>query len=265
MPPLIDTHCHLCHSRLAGDTAVLDRAKAAGVAACICAAADLAESQSARTLSHERPAVWCISGIHPHEAKNAAADSLARIELLAADDRNVAIGEIGLDYHYDFSPRDVQRRVFAEQLQLAGRLGKPVVIHMREAVEDTLSILAESRLDASRVVFHSFTEGPAIARRILDLGASISFSGIVTFQNAQDLRQSALLVPSDRILVETDAPYLSPEPLRKMKTNEPANVLHVAARLAALRNVSLEEFAQAATRNSIRFFHLDIPGANVVS
>ncbi len=254
---LIDTHCHLAHGRLLPDVGnVLSRARAAGVAAVICAAGDLAEGRANLGLAHREKDVFALAGVHPHEAKDAQGNYLSQIEELAADARNVGIGEIGLDYHYDFSPRPDQRRVFGEQLDLAGRLGKNVVIHTREAFEDTLSIIAQSGVEGRRIVFHSFTENAAAARRALDLGAMISFSGIVTFARSDELRQAALLVPADRMFVETDAPYLSPEPVRKMKTNEPANVLHVTAFLARLRGVATEEFAAQTTRNAREFFGL---------
>jgi TatD DNase family protein len=259
MPRLIDTHCHLAHGRLRSQAAaVLQRAEFAGVVACICAAGDLNESESGLSLARQFTRVYFTAGVHPHEAKNAAEGYAARIEELAADAKCVALGEMGLDYHYDFSPRPIQQRVFAEQLQLAVRLAKPVVIHTREAFDDTLAILKDSGLDGRRVVFHSFTEGPQEARAVLEIGAMIAFSGIVTFKNADILRQAAILVPDGRIMVETDAPYLSPEPVRKMKTNEPANVAHVSALLARLRGTAPEAFAELTTTNAAGFFGLDI-------
>ncbi len=252
---LIDTHCHLAHGRLRPAlAAVLERAAAAGVGRLVCAAADLAESRLALGLARKHAHVFCMAGLHPHDAKSAGEGCLDEIAGLCRDARNVALGEIGLDYHYDFSPRDVQRRVFGEQLDLAGRLGKPAVIHTREAFEDTLAIIRESPVDPSRLVFHSFTEGPAAARRVLDLGACISFSGIVTFKNAVELRESARLTPDDRLLIETDAPFLSPEPVRKQKDNEPANVRHVASFLADLRGESLERLAEVTTSTAVRMF-----------
>jgi TatD DNase family protein len=255
----------------------------------------VAESRASLGLAHREKDVYVLAGVHPHEAKDvwhghpahvshgppareeeagqgrdgpdthgqdaratSASHYLAQLQQLAADPRNVGIGEIGLDYHYDFSPRPAQQQVFAEQLDLARRMGKQVVIHTREAIEDTLAIVARSGIDGTRIVFHSFTEHPAAARRVLDLGATISFSGIVTFARSAELQQTALLVPADRILVETDAPYLSPEPVRKMKTNEPANVAHVAAFLARLRGASADEFAQQTTANACRFFGITL-------
>ena len=215
------------------------------------------ESRVAAALAGKHPGVYCLAGVHPHEAGNVTGpEGLVVVERLAAHERNVAVGEIGLDYHHDFSPREDQRRVFAEQLALAARLGKPVVIHTREALADTLAILTESAVDPSRVVFHSCTQDPEGMRRLLDLGATISFSGIVTFRKTDDLRRAAVLVPDERILIETDAPFLAPEPVRKQKTNEPANVAHVAACLAGVRKVSPERLAEQTTANAVRFFGL---------
>ena len=257
---LIDSHCHLAHGRLRPSLdAVLDRARAAGVAACICAAGNLRDSRDALGIARHEPDVFCMAGVHPHDAAEAPDDYLARIEQLAADGRNVAVGEIGLDYHYDYSPRADQRRVFAEQLALAARLAKAVVIHTREAFADTIAILAESGLPGERVVLHSFSGGPGEASRALNAGMTISFSGIATFAKAEDVRAAAALVPDDRVLVETDAPFLSPEPVRKVRTNEPAHVVHVARRLAEVRGTTLDAFAEQTTANAVRFFGLELP------
>jgi len=251
----IDAHCHLAHPRLASDLeAVLSRAKQAAVEVIICAAGNLQESRQAARLSERYPNVYCLAGVHPHDARLASEGYLHELQALAGHPRCVAIGEIGLDYHYDFSPRDVQRRIFGQQLELAGRLGKPVVVHSREAFDETLAILADSNVPPARVVLHSFTEGPDAARRAMELGMAVSFSGIVTFHRASPLREAARLAADDRLLTETDAPYLSPEPVRKMKTNEPANVAHVAALLARVRNVPLADMAQQVRLNARRLF-----------
>ncbi len=210
--------------------AVLDRARQAGVVAMICAAGDLRESIAAGRVARERENVFCTADVHPHDAKNVSVDTLAEIAELAGDPKNVAVGEIGLDYHYDFSPREDQRRTFEAQLDIARRAGKIVVIHTREAFDDTLSILRDSGADTTRVVFHSFTGDARQARRILELGAMVSFSGIATFRNAWAIRDAVAMVPDDRIVIKTDSPYLSPEPVSRMKTNEPA-VAHVATSL----------------------------------
>ena len=255
---LIDTHCHLTDKRLGPELDnVLARADEAGVVAVICATARIIDSVIATEIARQFTQVYCTAGVHPHDAKNAGEDYLERLEELAAHSKNVAVGEIGLDYHYDFSPRDVQRRVFAEQLALADRLGKPVAVHTREAFEETLSVISESGIAGEQILFHSFTGGPAEARRVLDIGAFISYSGIATFKNADAIRAGAALAGDDRIIIETDAPYLSPEPVRKMKINEPANVVHVAECLAIVRRTTPKTLAEQTTANAIRFFALD--------
>jgi TatD DNase family protein len=253
---LIDTHAHLAQGRLAGKTAeLLDRAKTARVAGVVCATANLHDSKAAVALARKHENIWRLAGVHPHDAKDANNETLRQIEDLAGLDENcIAIGEIGLDYHYDFSPRDDQQRVFAAQLDLARRLDMPVIIHTREAFEETMSILQQSQVAPGRVIFHSFTGDANAARTVLDYGATISYSGIATFKKANDIREGAALVPADRILVETDAPFLSPEPVRKMKINEPANVVHVARRLAELRGETFETFAAQTTANACRLF-----------
>jgi len=256
-----DTHCHLAHGRLHADVQdVIARARAAGVARLICATGTVAESKAALGLARRHENVWCLAGVHPHEAKDAGEGDLETIEQLAGDTRNVAIGEIGLDYHYDFSPRADQRRVFAAQLDVAARLGKLVVVHTREAFDETMAILRDSGLDGRRVVFHCCTEPIEHIRRAVDFGAAVSFSGIVTFKNTGFLRDGAAIVPDERLLIETDAPYCSPEPLRKIKTNEPAHVVHVGVRLAAVRKTTPEAFARLTTANAVRLFALGEAG-----
>jgi len=257
---LIDTHCHLCHGRLYQQVqGVLDRARDAGVRAMICAVGDLHEAKTALALTRCHEDVYCMAGVHPHDAKTADEHLAGAVERLMEDPKCLAVGEIGLDYHYDFSERGDQRRVFAEQLSVARRLGAAVVLHVREAFEDALSLLSESGLGGPRAVFHSFTGNAAQASAALDLGATISFSGIVTFKRADDVRAAAAVVPDDRIMIETDAPYLSPEPVRKMKTNEPANVAHVADFLARLRDTTPEALAEQTTANAKAFFGLGEP------
>ena len=257
---LIDSHCHLTHGRLRPQLAdVLGRADDAGVAAFISASGDLAESGRNASLARKHENIYFTAGVHPHDAKDTPDGYLADLEQLAGDAKNVAIGEIGLDYHYDFSPRDAQQRVFAAQLDLALRLEKTIVVHTREAFDDTMSILRDSGVDGATVEFHSFTAGPADGRTAIDFGAMIGFSGIVTFGRTDLLRQTAATVPDDRLLIETDSPYLSPEPVRRQKTNEPANVAHVAACLARVRNTTPQQLAELTTGNTARFFKIDVP------
>lgn len=260
---LTDSHCHLTHGRLAGQVEdVLKRAAQTGVVACVCASGDLEEAEAGRRLCRrfaaraDLPRLKFTAGIHPHQAKSAPVDLAAQLAELAGDADCVAVGEIGLDYHYDFSPRPAQRQAFEAQLAVARQLGARVVIHTREAFDDTLAILRASGVDGRSVVFHSCTQDQADVARILDFGAMVGFSGIATFKNADYLRLAAGLVGDDRIMVETDAPYLSPEPLRAMRNNEPANVAHVAAALAAARKMAAEAFAELTTQNAMRFFSM---------
>ena len=254
---LIDTHCHLADRRLMCNIdQVISDAAAAGVNTMISASANLPDARIALDIASKHAEVFCTAGVHPHHAADQSEEYLADIERLAAHERNVAIGEIGLDYHYDYSPRPRQKEVFAEQLALASRLGKVIVIHTREAFEDTMAIIRESGVDGRAMVFHSFTGGAGEVRDVLDIGAMVSFSGIATFKTADDIRAGVLLVPDDRIFVETDAPYLSPEPVRNVKVNQPAHVAHVAVRLASLRGTDAEQFAEQTTANAKRFFGL---------
>jgi len=257
MAELFDTHCHLAHDRLRQQVDdVIARAAAAGVTRMICATGDLTDSKAAISIVRGRENLWCSAGVHPHEAKDAPEHYLAVLEELAGEPKNVAVGEIGLDYHYDFSRRGDQRRVFAEQLDLARRLGKAVVMHTREAFDDSAGILRESGIDTARVVLHCCTEPPDNVRRALEMGMTISFSGIVTFKKTGELRQAAALVPDDRLLIETDSPFCSPEPVRRMHPNEPANVAHVAACLATVRGATPEAIADLTAANALGFFGL---------
>ena len=256
---MIDTHCHLTDRRLRSNLpGVMQRAAENGVDTILCAASDIEDSALAAEIAVQHHGVFCTAGIHPHEASSADETSIPAIESMLQNPKCVAIGEIGLDYHYDFSPRDVQAQAFAVQLELAAKTGSRVIIHTREAMEDTLSILSNSGVDFSSVVFHSFTGGPEDGRRVLDLGCAISFSGIATFKKADDIRQTAAMVPDDRILVETDAPYLSPEPVRSMKTNEPANVVHIANRIATIRDIPPAEMAEQLVDNARRILGLQL-------
>ncbi len=256
---LIDTHCHLCHGRLRNQLAeVLTRAEQADVTTMICAAADVAESQAAASLARRNEKIYSLAGIHPHDAKNASPEDLLRIEQLAGQARTVAVGEIGLDYHYNYSPPADQRRLFAEQLEWAVQQGCKIVIHTREAFDETMHLLAEAGADGAKVLFHSWTAGVQELRRVLDFGATVSFSGIVTFAKAVQLREAARLVPADRLLLETDAPFLSPAPVRKIQTNEPAHLIHIAECLAAVRGIAVEKLAEQTTANAVAFFGLTL-------
>jgi TatD DNase family protein len=254
---MIDSHCHLVDDDFVTDLpAVIERAQAAGVeqALCILDVGSTAEAERVPRLCELWPAVRFSAGVHPHHAGTYAAD-LDRVEALveqaiASNDAIRAIGEIGLDYHYDFSPRDIQRDVFARQIALARRLNLPIVIHTREADADTLDILRTTGQGEVRGVFHCFSGDEALARAGLDLGFHLSFSGIATFPRAQSLRDIARWAPADRLLIETDSPFLAPPPHRG-KRNEPAWVARVAEVLSEARGEPVTDL-QRQTSNNFR-------------
>ena len=258
---MIDSHCHLAGEEFEGDLAdVVQRAVAAGVsgALVIVGANDERECTRAREVTGIWAGVRLSFGVHPHAAGQCADDHglAARLvqERLQRADQARAIGEIGLDYHYDFCPREVQQTVFREQIDLARRLHLPVVIHTREAEEDTFRILADESAGEVGGVFHCFTGDRAMARRTLDAGFHISFSGIVTFPRAAELHEVAKMVPVDRLLIETDSPFLAPVPHRGAR-NEPAHVVRVAEAVARLRDTTVEAVGQAAQENFDRLFN----------
>ena len=253
---MIDSHCHLADEAFADDLAgVIDRAKAAGLvgALCVLSAGDEKESAAAERVRALWPAVRFSTGIHPHNAAQFAGRAQDVTGWVgAAIDREgaCALGEIGLDYHYDFSPRDVQREVFRAQLALARARSLPVIIHTREATEDTFAILREAGAIAG--VFHCFTGDRAMAARALEIGFYVSLAGIVTFPKAGELREVAKLIPDDRLLVETDSPYLAPVPFRG-KRNEPGFVVRVVEALAEARGVGRDDLSQLTRRNFAAF------------
>lgn len=259
---LIDSHCHLDDQQFQGDRqAVIERALQAGVAAMIAVGTGDGppDLEAGVRLAAEHACMFATVGVHPHNAAQAAGETAARLRELLRHPKVVALGEIGLDYHYDFSPRPRQREVFVQQLHLAREARKPVIIHTREAWEDTLAILREHWAPAGLPgVMHCFSGGPEEARLSLDLGFFVSFAGIVTYPKAVQIHEAAKFVPRDRLMVETDAPYLAPVP-RRGKRNEPAFVVHTAQRLAALRGEAPETLAAAAVENTTRVFGL--PGS----
>jgi len=234
---------------------VIARARAAGVVRLITVSSFIGDAEACAALAARHDFIHFTAGVHPHEAKSFTPEAAEGIRRAAALPRAVAIGEIGLDYHYDFSPREAQRRVFCAQIALARELKLPVVIHTREAWDDTLRILGEERASEIGGVFHCFSGGTAEARRCLDLGFFLSFAGPVTFKNARDVAEAGAFAPLDRVLCETDSPYLTPHPHRG-KRNEPANVLLVAAKIAALKGLTPEAVGEATTRNLEAVFRL---------
>ena len=259
---MIDTHCHLTFEQLSGQIeSVLDRAVSAGVERVITVSVSAANAAASLALAEAHDRVWCTSGVHPLYADQPT--DWNEIRRVAGHPRCVAWGELGLDHHYDRPPRDLQERILLEQLDLitsakSEGLELPVVVHCRKAVPALLPILRDSGLPADRFVFHCFTESPDDARAVLDFGAWISFTGVVTFKGAPEVRASAALVPEDRLMVETDAPYLAPEPHRKVFPNEPAHVVHVARRLAEVRGVDPDDLERTLDANAHRFFGFEV-------
>ncbi|HEX4216910.1 MAG TPA: TatD family hydrolase [Acidimicrobiales bacterium] len=279
-----DSHCHLQDEYLEAASsdgpsgglhatplnAALARASQAGVTRLVCVGTDAVSSAQAVALARSLGApgsaaraedieAWATVGLHPHDASEGVDAAAAVLDkALEADDRGpsvvVAVGECGLDYHYDHSPRDVQREAFAAQIELARGHGLALVIHTREAWDDTFDVLASTGVP-ERTVFHCFTGGPTEARRCLDMGASLSFSGIVTFKSAGDVREAAQLCPLDRLLVETDSPFLAPVPHRG-SVNEPARVSLVGAAVAVAKGLTAEAVAEASTRCARAVFNI---------
>lgn len=247
---LVDAHCHLLGSDVENTNTdeVLARARRAGVSGFVAVGTQLEDSRSVLDLARSRADVAASLGVHPHEARTWGPETEAGLLALLRDPACRFVGEAGLDWHYDFSPREVQESVFRAQIRLARTLGKPLMVHTREAPGATLALLREEGQGAVRGVIHCFTEDRAFAEAALDLGFYLSFSGIVTFRNAEAIRAVAAWAPADRILVETDAPYLAPVPHRGRR-NEPAYVVHVAEAVAGLRGVAPEVLAAQTARN----------------
>lgn len=249
---MIDSHCHLTYEQLSSQLdAVLARAAGVGVSDMITIGTSVPDARRAVELSASHVNIRCAVGIHPHHAAEATAGDLIALAEIEKAPQVLALGEMGLDYHYDFSPRDRQKEVLESQLQLARDRNKPVVIHCREAIDDCFAILRGFELPA---VFHCFTGSMSEAKRILDGGYWIGFTGVVTFKRSDELREIARMMPLDRMLLETDAPYLAPEPLRRQKVNEPALMIHTAAAIANIRGVSIEQIDEATTENARRLF-----------
>jgi len=254
---LIDTHCHLTFEQLADDVdSVIERSKAAGVIAWITVGTDNAENQKAVELAEKFDNLYAAIGIHPHEAKKVTSNDIKQLRQFAQNEKVVAIGETGLDFHYDFSSPAEQTRLFAAHLQIAAESDLPVIIHSRESFEDTIDILDKHGTSVSKVVFHCFGYTTQEAKIVLEKGFYISFTGSVTFKNAQKTREAAEIVPAEKLMIETDCPYMSPEPMRKQKINEPALLIHTAKFLAELKNIGFAEFAQTTTNTSKGFFNL---------
>ena len=253
---LIDTHAHLDDARFDGDRdAMIARAREAGVEHFVTIGCDLTTSRAAVELADRYPFIYATVGVHPHEAKQIGDSWYDDLRRLAQHKKVVAYGEIGLDYHYNHSPPKLQRERFREQITLARELRLPIVVHTREAQDDTIAILKEENAADVGGVFHCFSSDARLAKNALDLGFLLSFSGVITFQNATMLRDIVKTVPMDRILVETDSPYLTPAPHRG-KRNEPAHVRLVAEKIAAIQGMTADQIAELTSQNARRVFKI---------
>lgn len=252
---LIDTHCHLYDSKYDQDRAeVVSRAAGAGVQNIVCIACDLKTSLASQEVAAAFPSVFFAAGIHPHDSNAAEANYIAELRNIAADPKCVAIGECGLDFYYNHSEPEVQKRIFAEQIDLAAQLNKTLVVHARDAWDECLQLLAKAT--GLTVIIHCFSGPASFAQSCLERGYYLSFSGIVTFKKGAELLDIAAKMPLEQLLIETDAPYLTPEPFRG-KRNEPELVALVAQKIALARGIPVEELANQTTKNAQKCFGLN--------
>lgn len=253
---VIDSHCHLTFPQLRKQVDdVVSAAAQAGVDCMITIGTTVEDSQAAAELARSHDRVYSAVGVHPHDAGKVRADYINALDTLCDNNPIVAVGETGLDYHYDFADRTAQQEVFEAQLDLAARRNLPVIIHSREAEDDCLSIITGHTHDL-RGVFHCYAGSPDQARAVLDAGLYISTGGVVTFKNADNIRDMLRVVPTDRLLLETDAPFLSPEPVRKQRPNQPAYIMHTLAFVADLLGVDRDELAARTSDNARTLFNL---------
>lgn len=249
---LFDSHCHLDDEKFDADReTVLARLREAGVQKCVTVGSDIASSRRCLSLAQAHDFVYAAAGVHPHEAAKAG-DYLDDLAALLHEDKVVALGEIGLDYYYDFSPRDTQKAVMLEQMALALALDKPCIFHIRDAHGDMIDLFRAQKT-LPRGIIHCFSGSAETAKEYLRMGFYISFAGAVTFKNARGLIDAALAVPIDRLLIETDSPYLSPEPLRGRR-NEPANVRFTLKKLAQIKSIAPETLAETTYQNACKLY-----------
>ncbi len=252
---LIDTHAHLTFEGLIeGVDAVVDRAREAGVSEIVTVATEPKDFHGVLDLCRGFSNVYGATGIHPHYAKETSEQNIRDLRYLCENEYIIAIGETGLDYHYQFSKKDAQVELFGRHLDIASEIDKPVLIHSREAMDETVEILDQYEGKLKAVVFHCFSGTAEEAKMLLDRGYYISFTGVVTFKNAETARQAAKVVPVERMMLETDCPFMSPVPMRKQKINEPALMVHTAKFIAELKDMDVEEFCDAVTETSLKFF-----------
>ncbi len=253
---LIDSHAHLQDRQFSADLdQVVQRALAANIGKIVCVGYDYETSCEAVDLAHQYQQVYAVIGVHPHDAKTLTADVISKLYTLARDPKVVAIGETGLDFYRDLSPRDVQRQAFVEQIKIAAELYKPIVIHDRDAHQEVMDIIKKEKAGRNQGVMHCYSGHLPMAMELMKAGFYISFAGPLTYKNARKTVEVASRITLERILVETDCPYLAPEPVRG-KRNEPANTRHIAEKLARLKQKSLAEIAYQTSLNASRLFNL---------
>jgi len=251
---LFDTHAHLLDPKFDVDrNALINLLPGLGVVGMIECGTTVRDSRRAAALAAQAPYIYAAAGVHPHEAKDAEKNFAEELELLCRKEKVVAVGEIGLDYHYDFSPKETQRKVFGKQLALAKKLGLPVIIHMRESTQDTLSMLKEYGI--TRGVMHCFSGSAQTAQECVEMGLSVSFTGSVTFENARKVVEAAAAVPLGRLMAETDCPYLSPVPVRGTRNN-PSNLKYVIQKLAEIKGITPEEMCEININNAKGLYNI---------
>ena len=256
---LIDTHAHLTFEPLEQDIeAVLERSRKAGVTGWITVGTDTKQNEKVvRLVEKNIKNLYGTVGIHPHYAKDTTDDDIAQLKQLAKNEKIVAIGETGLDFHYNFSKQQAQEELFRAELEIASELDMPIIVHSREAFEETMAILDEFAGKIENIVLHCWGGNSEQTRIAIEKGYYISFTGVITFKNAEQARQAARVAPLDRLMLETDCPYMSPEPARKQKVNEPALMVHTARKIAEVKEVNLEDFTRAMKKNTKKFFVID--------
>lgn len=253
---LFDTHAHLDHEKFQEDRQqLMDRIRREGVSLVIDPGADMPSSRDALDLARKHDFIYAAVGVHPHEVKDMVEEDFEELRRMAKDPKVIAIGEIGLDYYYDLSPREVQREYFVRQLNLATELNLPAIIHSRDASEETYELIRD-HLPPRRCVLHCYSQSAEMAKKYLELGCYLSFAGPLTFKNSVKLKEAAKITPMDRLFIETDSPYLSPEPFRG-KRNDPAKVRQVALELAKIKGSDLQTIAERTMENACRFFEID--------
>lgn len=254
---LIDSHAHLDDKRFDGDRHVLIKSlESNGIELVVNIGADLETSLNSVNLANKYDNIYAAIGVHPHSASEMTPDSLEKLRELSSNQKVVAIGEIGLDFYYDNSPRDIQRKWFKEQLKLAKELNLPVVIHSRDATQETFDMIKDAQDGRLKGVMHCYSGSLEMAREYIKLGFFISLAGPVTFKNARVVREVASHLPLDKLMIETDCPYLTPEPYRG-KRNEPMFVKYVAEKIAQIKNITIEELAEHTNRNTKDLFRID--------